>query len=74
MSHSVDTFIASVEVKHLIADGPPDATNPPSSKRAPQQKAAARSVEGISFMEDAEKPLWLCAACAVLHCHMHYYM
>ena len=74
MSRGVDRFIASVEVKNLIVDGPPDATNSPSSKRAPQQKAAAGSVEGISFMEDAEKPLGLCAACAVLHCHMHYYM
>ena len=74
MSRGVDRFIASVEVKNLIVDGPPDVTNSPSSKRAPQQKAAARSVEGISFMEVAEKPLGLCAACAVLHCHMHYYM
>ena len=57
MSHSVDTFIASVEVKHLIADGPSDATNPPSYKRAPRQKAAAGSVEGSTFMEDAEKAI-----------------
>ena len=57
MSHSVDTFIASVEVKHLIADGPPDATYPPSSKRAPEQKAATGSVEGSTSMEDAEKAM-----------------
>ena len=57
MSHSIDTFIGSVEVKHLIADGPPDATNPPSSKRAPQQKAATGSVEGSTFMEDGEKAI-----------------
>ena len=74
MSRGVDRFIASVEVKSLIVDGPPDATNPPSSKRAPEQKAATGSVEVSTFMEDAEKPLGLCAACAVLHCHMHYYM
>ena len=74
MSHSVGTFIGSVEVKHLIADGPPDATNPSSSKRAPQQKAAAGSVEGSTFMEDAEKAIGLCAVCAMLRCHMHYYM
>ena len=57
MSHGVDRFIASVKVKCLIADGPPDATTPPSSKRAPQQKAAAGSVEGSTFMEDAEKAI-----------------
>ena len=74
MSHSIDTFIASVEVKHLIADGPSDATIPASSKRAPQRKTAAGSVEGSTFMEDAEKAIELCAACAMLHCHMHYYM
>ena len=74
MSHSVDTFIVSVEVKHLIADGPPDATNPPSSKRAPEQKAATGSVEGSAFIEDAEKaivPLRCLRGAALSHALLH---
>ena len=57
MSRSVEKFIASVEVKTWFADGISAAAKPPSSKRAPQQEAAAGRGEGSVSLEDATKAI-----------------
>ena len=72
MSHSIDTFIASVEVKYLIADRLTSTPDLPSSETAPQQEAAAGSVKAALHNQEERSILRLEACSGALRLvHVH---